>query len=57
MYSHCHDALQYLMLGAGEGRSLMAGQKPVRAFNARKGFDLFKRPSNTRNNSSFWNRL
>ena len=57
MYSHVHDALQYLMLGAGEGRSLMDGQKPVKAFNARKSFDLFKRPSNTRNNSSFWNRL
>ena len=57
MYSHVHDALQYLMLGAGEGRSLMAGQKPVKAFNARKSFDLFKRPSITRNGTSFWNRL
>ena len=57
MYSHCHDALQYLMLGAGEGRSLMSGQQPVKAFNARKGFDLFKRPSISRNSGSFWNRL
>ena len=57
MYSHCHDALQYLMLGAGEGRSLMTGQQPIKAFNARKGFDLFKRPSISRNSGSFWNRL
>tara|TARA_R100001230_G_C5647329_1_gene152766 strand:- start:571 stop:1104 length:534 start_codon:yes stop_codon:yes gene_type:complete len=53
MYSHIHDALQYLMLGAGEGRSLMAGQKPMQAFNARKGFDLFKRPSIARKRNFF----
>jgi len=57
MYSHIHDALQYLMLGAGEGRTLMAGQKPVKAFNARKGFDIFSRSPNNRNKTSFWNRL
>ena len=57
MYSHIHDALQYMMLGAGEGRSLIDGQKPVKAFNARKGFDIFKRSPNNRNRSSFWNRL
>ena len=48
MYSHIHDALQYMMLGAGEGSSLIAGQKPVKAFNARKGFDIFKRTANVR---------
>ena len=26
-YSHVHDALQYLMMGAGEGRKLIAGNK------------------------------
>ena len=57
MYSHIHDALQYLMLGAGEGRSLMAGQKPLGAFNARKGFDLFKRPSISRTRTFFGNDL
>jgi len=57
MYSHIHDALQYLMLGAGEGRTLMNGQKPVKAFNARKGFDIFSRSPNNRNKTSFWNRL
>jgi len=35
-YSHVHDALQYLMLGAGEGRSLMAGkQAPSRVIQTR----------------------
>ena len=57
MYSHIHDALQYMMLGAGEGRSLMSGQKPVKAFNARKGFDIFRRSPNNKKSSSFWNRL
>ena len=36
MYSHIHDALQYLMLGAGEGRQLMSNHKPIQAFNAKK---------------------
>ena len=43
------------MLGAGEGRSLMSGQKPVTSFNARKGFDLFKRPSISRTRTFFGN--
>ena len=38
-YSHVHDALQYLMMGAGEGRTLFAGQKTKK----RKVWDLFKR--------------
>ena len=25
-YSHVHDALQYLMMGAGEGRTLLSGK-------------------------------
>jgi len=55
MYSHIHDALQYLMLGAGEGRQLMAGQKPLSSFNARSEYDIFKRkPFKKR---SIWARL
>ena len=30
MYSHIHDALQYMMLGAGEGRALLNNQKPAK---------------------------
>ena len=57
MYSHVHDALQYLMLGAGEGRKLMSGQKPVSAFHARKGFDIFARKPIQKIRSSIWSRM
>ncbi len=30
-FSHPHDALQYLMLGAGEGRALLGRQRHARA--------------------------
>ncbi len=55
-YSHVHDALQYLMLGAGEGRSLMAGKatKPVvaktRSWNI---FDNKKKKSVWQNRRGF----
>src|SRR5210317_591462 len=42
-FSHIHDALQYLMLGSGEGRQVMGQFKTVKAFNARKDFDVFTR--------------
>jgi|TARA_R110000744_G_scaffold152728_1_gene266925 hypothetical protein len=57
MYSHIHDALQYLMLGAGEGRMLMRGAKPVDAFNGRKDFDVFARQPTQRKRKSLWARL
>ena len=46
--------LQYMMLGAGEGRTLIAGQKSVKAFNARKGFDIFRRSPINRKGGSFF---
>tara|TARA_R100000231_G_scaffold137941_2_gene115240 strand:- start:811 stop:2328 length:1518 start_codon:yes stop_codon:yes gene_type:complete len=55
-YSHVHDALQYLMLGAGEGRSLMAGKatRPViaktRSWNI---FDNKKKKSVWQNRRGF----
>jgi hypothetical protein len=57
MFSHVHDALQYLMLGAGEGRQLISGQKPLKAFNARVDFDVFKRKPRQRIKQSIWSRL
>ena len=36
MFSHVHDAAQYLFLGAGEGRALMNNQKPMRPVVAKK---------------------
>ena len=57
MYSHIHDALQYLMLGAGEGRNLITNQKPLQTFNAKKEFDVFARKPKTRNRQGLWARL
>ena len=44
MFSHVHDAAQYLFLGAGEGRALMNTQKAARPVVARRSFDVFSRP-------------
>lgn len=57
MYSHIHDALQYLMLGAGEGRQLISGQKPLRAFNAKKEYDVFARKAKKPKRSGLWARM
>tara|TARA_Y100001972_G_C7634655_1_gene318585 strand:+ start:54 stop:1568 length:1515 start_codon:yes stop_codon:yes gene_type:complete len=48
MFSHVHDAAQYLFLGAGEGRALMNNQKPLRPVIAKRNFDLFTRPQKKR---------
>ena len=40
-FSHIHDALQYLLLGAGEGRSLTIGNKINRPVVAKKNFNVF----------------
>ena len=37
------------MLGAGEGRQLISGQKPLRAFNAKKEYDVFARKPRSQN--------
>ena len=57
MYSHIHDALQYLMLGAGEGRQLISGQKPLTAFNARSDFDVFSRKPKQQRRQGLWSRM
>jgi hypothetical protein len=56
MYSHIHDALQYLMLGAGEGRQLLNNQKPLQAFNAKVEYDVFKRRPKPRR-EGLWARM
>ena len=40
-FSHIHDALQYLLLGAGEGRSLVLGGKTSKPFVAKRAFDVY----------------
>ena len=47
MFSHVHDAAQYLFLGAGEGRALMNTQKAARPVVAKRSFDVFSRPKKT----------
>ena len=40
-FSHIHDALQYMLLGAGEGRNLTIGGKTSKPFVAKKKYDVF----------------
>jgi hypothetical protein len=54
MYSHVHDALQYLMLGAGEGRQLISGQKPLTSFIAKRDFHVFDRKRTVKKKPSIW---
>ena len=42
-YSHIHDAMQYLMLGAGEGRQVLGMNRKIESFNARTDYDVFNR--------------
>tara|TARA_R110001599_G_scaffold4248_3_gene22294 strand:- start:1162 stop:1893 length:732 start_codon:yes stop_codon:yes gene_type:complete len=52
-YSHVHDALQYLMMGAGEGRKLIAGNKTGHTHIAKQNWDIFK----TKPKKSTWDFL
>src|SRR5210317_2117830 len=56
MFSHVHDAAQYLFLGAGEGRALMNSQKPAKTVVAGRSFDVFakKRPERRQ---GLWSRM
>ena len=40
-YSHVHDALQYLMMGAGEGRTILSGKQTQKSVIAKKEWDVF----------------
>jgi hypothetical protein len=57
MFSHVHDAAQYLFLGAGEGRALMNTQRPAQATVAKREFDVFRKGSTQRRKPSLWSRL
>ena len=57
MFSHIHDALQYMMLGAGEGRALMNTQKPAMPVVAKRSFDVFNKKPRARRSGSFWSRM
>jgi hypothetical protein len=57
MFSHVHDALQYMMLGAGEGRALMNNQKPAVPTVAKSSFDVFNRGKKPQRRSGLWSRM
>ena len=42
-FSHIHDALQYALIGAGEGRSITRGPKPMKPTVVKTGFNVFDR--------------
>ena len=56
MFSHVHDALQYMMLGAGEGRALMSNQKAAQPTVAGRSFDVFQRKKAPRR-QGLWARM
>lgn len=56
-FSHVHDALQYLFLGAGEGRQLLSGGQSVApVVAARGGYDPFRRRENRPRRQSIFDR-
>ena len=56
-FSHIHDAVQYLMLGAGEGRAIMQNMASLTtAFQARKDYDVFSRKPKSRR-AGLWSRM
>ena len=57
MYSHVHDALQYLLLGAGEGRALMNSQKPAQVTVAKRDFNVFDRKDKPKRRQGLWARM
>jgi hypothetical protein len=57
MFSHVHDAAQYLFLGAGEGRALMNSQKAAKPIVAKRNFDVFNRKPTTQRKGGFWSRM
>jgi hypothetical protein len=57
MFSHVHDAAQYLFLGAGEGRALMNSQKPAQPTIAQSDFNVFKRGDKQKRRQGLWSRM
>ena len=56
-YSHIHDAMQYLMLGAGEGRQVLGMTRPIETFNARVDYDVFNRRAKQPRRQGLWARM
>ena len=56
-FSHVHDALQYLMLGSGEGRSITHGALQNKAFQVNTSFNPFDRKRKQKKEKSFWSKF
>lgn len=56
-FSHIHDALQYLMLGAGEGRAILSNLSSTpKPFQAERNYDVFSRKPKQRR-QGLWSRM
>lgn len=56
-FSHIHDALQYLMLGSGEGRAILSNQAhSPKPFQAQRNYDVFSRQPKKRR-QGLWSRM
>ncbi len=55
-FSHVHDALQYMLLGAGEGRSLTIGKSSLKPTIAKKDFSVWDRNGPKKPKESVWKR-
>ena len=53
-YSHCHDALQYLMMGAGEGRTILSGANRSQPTIVKKDWDVFAKQTKKRKAKRVW---
>ena len=52
-YSHVHDALQYMLMGAGEGRTLIHGKKQMNPTQAKTSWNVFDKINKPKRKS--WN--
>ena len=55
-FSHIHDALQYLMLGGGEGRHVLGRKSVAKPVTLRRDFDIFTRKEKKAKTSN-WSRM
>ena len=55
-FSHIHDALQYLMLGGGEGRHVLGHSNVAKPVQLKRNYDVFTRREK-KSKTSIWSRM
>ena len=55
-FSHIHDAMQYMMIGAGEGKQVLGHQTQKKPFQVKREFDVFTRRAKRVKTTSMWSR-